>query len=58
MTAVYLWSLVHGLAELWRAGFLRPLPQAQAGLEPVARMVLAIALGSMGAEPAKSNLEK
>lgn len=39
---VYLWSLVHGLAELWRSGQLVAL--AEAGLEPLARRVLLAAL--------------
>lgn len=43
--AVYLWSLVHGLAELWRSGPLPLLPQAAGGLEPLARQVLSAALG-------------
>ena len=34
---VYLWSLVHGLAELWRGGPLSLMPQASDGLEPMAR---------------------
>jgi AcrR family transcriptional regulator len=45
--AVYLWSLVHGLAELWRGGPLAMMPQAAGGLEPMARQVLMAALGSM-----------
>ena len=44
---VYLWSLVHGLAELWRAGPLALMPQAAGGLEPMARQVLMAALGSL-----------
>lgn len=47
--AVYLWSLVHGLAELWRNGPLSLMPQAAGGLEPMARQVLLAALGSMEA---------
>ena len=46
---VYLWSLVHGLAELWRTGPLSLVPQASGGLEPLARQVLMAALGSMEA---------
>ena len=46
---VYLWSLVHGLAELWRSGPLSLMPQAADGLEPMARQVLGAALGSMAA---------
>ena len=42
---VYLWSLVHGLAELWRTGPLSLMPQAAGGLEPMARQVLMAALG-------------
>lgn len=55
--AIYLWSLVHGLAELWRTGPLSLMPPAAGGLEPMARQVLSAALGSMevaagaGAEP-------
>lgn len=41
----YLWSLVHGLAELWRTGLLAQLPQAADGLEALARSVLLAALG-------------
>ena len=44
---VYLWSLVHGVAELWRSGTLAQLPQAREGLEPLARQVLSAALGSV-----------
>jgi hypothetical protein len=44
--AIYLWSLVHGLAELWRTGPLRYMPQAAGGLEPMAREVLSAALSS------------
>jgi hypothetical protein len=43
----YLWSLVHGLAELWRSGLLAQLPQAADGLEPLARRVLLAALGPL-----------
>ena len=46
---VYLWSLVHGLAELWRGGPLSAMPQAAQGLEPLARQVLMAALGAMEA---------
>jgi hypothetical protein len=45
ITGVSLWSLVHGLAELWRVGPLRRLPQASGGIEPLARLVVAAALG-------------
>lgn len=38
--AVTMWSLVHGLAELWTNGPLRFMPQAAGGLEPMAREVL------------------
>jgi AcrR family transcriptional regulator len=48
--AVYLWSLVHGLAELWRTGPLSKLPQASGGLEPLAGEVLRAALGSLETE--------
>lgn len=51
--AVYLWSLVHGLAELWRNGPLSLMPQAAGGLEPMARQVLMAALGSMEAAAEK-----
>jgi AcrR family transcriptional regulator len=50
---VYLWSLVHGLAELWRSGPLSLMPQASDGLEPMARSVLMAALGSMEAAAEK-----
>jgi hypothetical protein len=50
---VYLWSLVHGLAELWRSGPLSLMPQAAEGLEPMARKVLMAALGSMEAAAEK-----
>ena len=46
---VYLWALVHGLAELWRNGPLSLLPQASGGVQPMARQVLMAALGSMEA---------
>ena len=46
--AVYLWALVHGLAELWRNGPLSLMPQAAGGLEPMARQVLLAALGGVG----------
>ncbi len=49
--AVYLWSLVHGLAELWRSGPLSLMPQAAGGLEPMARQVLQAALGSTEGRP-------
>jgi AcrR family transcriptional regulator len=44
---VYLWALVHGLAELWRNGPLSLLPQSADGIEPLARQVLTAALGSL-----------
>jgi len=44
---VFLWSLVHGIAELWRSGALAPMPQAKDGLEPLAHHVLSAALGSV-----------
>jgi len=47
--AVYLWSLVHGLAELWRNGPLSLMPQAAGGLEPMARQVLLAGLGTAAA---------
>lgn len=46
---VALWSMVHGLAELWRLGVVQPLPQAAAGLEPLARQVLGAAMASLRA---------
>ena len=52
---VYLWSLVHGLAELWRNGPLSLMPQASDGLEPMARQVLMAALGSMEAAAEKDD---
>ncbi len=48
IVAVHYWSLVHGLAELWRNGPLSLLPQAAGGLEPLAREVLLSALGTAG----------
>jgi len=50
MLAVYLWALVHGLAELWRTGPLPRLPHAEGGLEPLARQVLETALRSQRCE--------
>lgn len=47
VVAVTLWSLVHGLAELWKAGPLSPLPQAATGLVPLAERVLRTAVMSM-----------
>ena len=47
--AVFLWSLVHGLAELWRGGPLQLMPQAADGLAPMARRVLMSGLGGMEA---------
>ena len=55
--AIYLWSLVHGLAELWRGGPLSLMPQANEGLESMARQVLMAALGSMEAAAEKGALE-
>jgi AcrR family transcriptional regulator len=52
ITGVSLWSLVHGLAELWRVGPLRQLPQASGGIEPLARLVVAAALGMPPEGPA------
>jgi AcrR family transcriptional regulator len=52
---VYLWSLVHGLAELWRNGPLSLMPQSTNGLEPMARQVLMAALGSMEAAAEKND---
>jgi len=43
---VYLWSLVHGLAELWRTGPLPLMPQAAHGPEALVRQVLRAALES------------
>lgn len=48
--AVYLWSLVHGLVELWRDGPLRYFPQAADGLEPLAEQVLGSATAAMRAK--------
>jgi AcrR family transcriptional regulator len=45
--AVYLWSLVHGLAELWRLGSFEGLPVSRDGLRPLAEQVLGAALASM-----------
>ncbi len=44
---LYLWSLVHGLAGLWAEGTLSYLPQARAGLEPMADAVLGVCIGSL-----------
>jgi AcrR family transcriptional regulator len=52
---IYLWSLVHGLAELWRGGPLSLMPQAADGLEPMARQVLMAAIGSMEAAAEKND---
>lgn len=54
-TAVYgvtFWSLVHGLAELWRTGQFAQLPHGGEGLEPLARRVLLAALGTPEADAA------
>jgi AcrR family transcriptional regulator len=40
VVAVGLWSLVQGLAQLWRTGPLSSLPQASGGLAPLADSVL------------------
>jgi AcrR family transcriptional regulator len=45
IVAVSLWSLVHGLAELWKAGPLTQLPEAAGGLAPLAERVLRAAVG-------------
>ncbi len=45
IVAVSLWSLVHGLAELWKTGPLACLPQASDGLLPLAERVLRAAVG-------------
>lgn len=42
LLGVHLWSLVHGLVQLWRTGPLQYLPQASNGLEPLARDVLSV----------------
>lgn len=44
VVCVHLWSLVHGLAELWRTGPLPQLPHAAGGVEPFTREVLSLAL--------------
>lgn len=51
--SVTMWSLVHGLAELWRGGPLRFMPQGSDGLHTLARAVLSAAVGSVqtGAAP-------
>ena len=49
LLGVYMWSLVHGLAELWRTAPLRLMPQAAGGLGPFARDVISVALSSMEA---------
>jgi len=40
LPAIGLWSMVHGLAQLWRTGPLPDLPQASGGLAPLAADVL------------------
>lgn len=64
VVAVGLWSLVQGLAQLWRTGPLPSLPQASGGLAPLADSVLramfagmepALALPSATAGPAPAN---
>ncbi len=45
--AVSLWSLVHGLAELWKGGPLRLLPFAVGGLEPLTERVLRISVDAL-----------
>jgi AcrR family transcriptional regulator len=47
IVAVTLWSLVHGLAELWKARPLNQLPQAAKGLAPLAERVLRTSVMSM-----------
>ncbi len=54
---VYLWSLVHGLAELWRMGTLAMMPQGQGGLEPLAEQVLSAALGTVDPAAALTPLQ-
>jgi len=45
--AIYLWSLTHGLSELWTLGVLQAMPGAGAGIRPLAEQVIDSALGSM-----------
>lgn len=40
IAAIHLWSLVHGLSDLWRTGPLPLMPQAHDGLEPLVDLVL------------------
>lgn len=51
--SVAMWSVVHGMVELWRSGPLSLMPQAAGGFEPFARQVLLAALGSMRSAPAE-----
>ncbi len=55
IVAVSLWSLVHGLAELWKSGPLKQLPQAAGGVVPLAELVLRAAVsqreGVTGRQP-------
>jgi AcrR family transcriptional regulator len=50
--AVGLWSLVEGLAQLWSSGPLAHLPQAAAGLEPLADSVIRAMFEGMRPSPA------
>jgi AcrR family transcriptional regulator len=45
--AIHLWSLVHGLSDLWRTGPLRFMPQAAEGLEPFVDRVLSSAFATV-----------
>jgi AcrR family transcriptional regulator len=40
IVAIHLWSLVHGLSDLWRTGPVSQMPQAAGGLEPLVDRVL------------------
>lgn len=47
LTAVFLWSVVHGFAELWLHGPLASMPLARGGVGPFADAVLRNALGPL-----------
>jgi AcrR family transcriptional regulator len=40
LLAVGLWALVHGIADMWRIGPIPDLPQAAAGLAPLADTII------------------
>jgi AcrR family transcriptional regulator len=60
IVAVSLWSLVHGLAELWKSGPLNQLPQAAGGLVSLADRVLRASVGcdrAIGRQPSAVGLQ-